>query len=152
MNATTHDGQVDVFKPLQLITLNMALMITFASHAASIHDPLFKTLVDFVDRGIDYASPLGDVNMQLPHLAWIIELFTQNEHAMADFSFKERDPYYYNLVEKALASDQDCIAKAMDALRDDVHVTEETVMIACREFYEGNWDLIHGVLIYPRTR
>lgn len=134
MSATTHDGQVDVFKPLQLITLNMALLITFASHAASVHDPLFKTLVDYVDRGIDYVSPLGDINMQLPHLAWIIELFTQNEHAMADFSFKERDPYYYNLVEKALASDQDCIAKAMDALRDDVHVTEETVMIACRGF------------------
>ena len=136
INTTARDGQVDVFKPLQLITLNMALMITFASYVASVHDPLFTTLVSYVDRGVDYVSPLGDISMQLPHLAWIIDLFTQKEKAMADFSFKERDPYYYHLVQKALASEQDCIAKAMNEIKDGIQITDETVMIACREFTE----------------
>lgn len=151
MDTTTHDGQVDVFKPMQLITLNIALMITFAMHATSIHDTLFETLVDYIDRGVEYLGPLGDTSMQLPHLAWMIELFTKNRKAMADFSFKERDPYYYDLVEKALASDQDCFAKAIDAMRDDVHVTKETVMIACRECDNAiNMDPIDSTILYKR--
>ncbi|KAI7881066.1 cytochrome P450 [Lichtheimia hyalospora FSU 10163] len=140
INTTASDDQVDVFKPLQLITLNMALMITFASHAASVRDPLFTTLVNYVDRGVDYVSPLGDISMQLPHLARIIDLVTQKEKAMADFSFKERDPYYYHLVQKALASEQDCIAKAMDDIKDGIHITDETVMIACHDMIVGTTD------------
>ena len=114
LNTTEKEGFVEVYTPLQLSSMNVVLQVTFGKHAESIEDPLFKDIHSIMTESMRRASVAEEINTFLPVLS-VVDVVLRKRRDIQKFVTERRNPIINGLIEEALKSKVDCLAKTLKA-------------------------------------
>ncbi|KAI9489765.1 cytochrome P450 [Zychaea mexicana] len=108
-------GQEDIDPTNHLLraSLNFILITCLNKRTSSIDDPLFTTLIDLLQSCIAHSDIVKyHIGAFLPVLS-MLNRWTGTEQAFADLLKNKRNPFYMQLIQEALESDTDCLAKVL---------------------------------------
>ncbi|KAI9493967.1 cytochrome P450 [Zychaea mexicana] len=140
LKGTKESGYVDVFKSMQLATLNIIMQTCFGIRAKSLDDPLAHTMFDLIDTSIKLSAPDQDMQTFLPALSGLLRLFTSSENTMRDFVYKKRNPEFWRLIQEARENDSDCFVKNIYRLKEENGLEDDDILVFMVDMIEAATD------------
>ncbi|KAI8138516.1 cytochrome P450 [Fennellomyces sp. T-0311] len=111
MLATGQD--IDPIPHLLRASLNFILIRCFNKRTSSIDDPLYVTLIDLLKICIAHSDIVKyHIGAFLPIFSTLNQ-WTGTEEAFANILINKRNPFYMQLIQEALQTETDCLAKVL---------------------------------------
>ncbi|KAI9276734.1 cytochrome P450 [Phascolomyces articulosus] len=137
---TRKHGYTNVFKLMQLGTLNIIMQTCLGIRAKTLDDPLGKTMIDYIDTSIRFSAPEQDLQTFFPGLSKLIRTFTDNEDEMKNFIFEKRNPYFQRLIKNALSNKPDCFIKEIYKLKEANDLEDDDILVFIVDILEAATD------------
>ena len=136
---TIEKGYVELVKYMQFAPLNVILSICFDIRAKSIKDPLFRDVIETVDKTVKWGSPGEDISNFLPIYSKIIDILSmkprRNEKRYAKFIYKERNPLFRRLMQEALERGNiECFIKELYKVKETNELEEDDILLFLGNF------------------
>ncbi|KAI9270805.1 cytochrome P450 [Phascolomyces articulosus] len=122
---TAKNGYVNIIKYMQFAPLNVIMHSCFGITGKSLDDPVFKAMIDNVDRTIWWAAPRENVHSFLPGLSSFMEIFTGTKKKMRDFTYKERNPLFRRLIQEAREHNGPCFVKELYKIKEEENTLDD---------------------------
>ncbi|KAI9262143.1 cytochrome P450 [Phascolomyces articulosus] len=128
IRVTETNGSINPLKTLQLATMNIITLTAFGERFPSTDDPMFRTLVDLAERTLTYAGIMGDTGAFFPKLGWI-DVISGRRRKLRGFVKEFRDKPLAVLIDRARKSQNDCLVKTIDMMKEKHELDELDVTI-----------------------
>ena len=109
--------------------MNVILTMGVGKRAESIDDPLFQSIMSYIDEGLEHANIVKDMRTFLPAFSMVDYFF---QPGMERFVQTSLNPLYGNLVKDALACDADCLVKQLNELD---HMDETGLIVTLSKLF-----------------
>ncbi|KAI7881898.1 cytochrome P450 [Lichtheimia hyalospora FSU 10163] len=130
---------VGVLRHLKLFTMNIALTLGFAQRIEHPDDPMFDTFMQLIETSIQHADPLFDRRAFLPLIMGLVDWCAGTEKKLTRLMEQVRDPLLQQLIQDGIKSDQACLVKKLDTMRDD-DVNDKAIIGTCYDFLVAGTD------------
>ena len=136
---TAEKGSVELVKYMQFAPLNIILSVCFGIRAKSIEDPLFRDVIETIDKTVKWGSPGEDISNFLPIYSKIIGILSmkpaRNEKRYVKFIYKERNPLFRRLMQEALERDNtECFVKELYKVKETNEFEEDDILLFLGNF------------------
>ncbi|KAI8334328.1 cytochrome P450 [Chlamydoabsidia padenii] len=142
---TTREGQIDPASYLQSTSLNVIMTTCLGKRVTGIDDPLFKEVMDYVEKSMKYGEAEGDLSQYLPVVKYL-DFLIGKKHLFDDLINNYRDPLFKRLIKEALESDTDCLIKTMVALKEEYGLDDTDIIVIMADLVGGGSDTLSVTL------
>lgn len=133
IDLTARHGSVNPRRILQRSFVNFILETCFAQHIDSLDDPLFESIVEFVEEAVYLGGLTEDFSSFLPILSFLDVIF-RRERRFEHFIKTKRDPLFHRLVRDALESDKDNLFKRLYHMKEEYGLDNDDILVTAGLF------------------
>ncbi|KAG1474830.1 hypothetical protein G6F56_000105 [Rhizopus delemar] len=121
-------GEIDPHSFSRLSSMNIMLAVAFGIKGSkTVEDPFYKKAMKLLEQTVEFSSMAHDYTTLLPSLKFLDIIF-KKEKRMVDFRDQEYHPFIVQLIERALKSSDDSLAKKVDKLKEEYQFDDLSVI------------------------
>lgn len=128
------DEPVGVLRHLKYFTMNVVLTLGFDQRIEHPDDPFLDTMLQLIETSMQHADPFFDRRAFLPLIMGFIDWCTGTEKKLTRLMEEVRDPILQQLIRDGINSDQECLVKKLNDMKDE-DVNDKAIIGACCESF-----------------
>lgn len=130
---TEQEGSVHPMKPICMAAMNFILGTCFGRRNESENDPVFKQVVEMMEKGLKVAGVENDISSFLPILSFL-DVLSRRGKFFENHIKNLRDPVMKGLVKGALETDQDNLLKRLNDLKETYDLDDDDLLVTASKY------------------